>query len=119
MIIHVVQQGKTIQSIADYHGISSTMLIQDNGLENSDNLVTGQSIVIAIPEVTYTVKEGDTLEGIADSFQVSIIQLLMNNPFLSDREYIYPGESIIISYAKKGRITIHGNTTPILMLEYK
>jgi spore germination protein len=112
MVIHVVKQGETIQSIADYYGIEATRLVQDNGLEASNKLVIGQSIVIAIPEVLYTVNEGDTLEGIANSFGVSIMQLLMNNPFLLDREYIYPGESLVISYSKKGRITIHGNTNP-------
>jgi len=112
MVIHVVQQGETIQSIADYYGISVTRLIQDNGLEAYNKLVIGQSIVIAIPEVSYIVKEGDTLEAIADSFNVTIMQLLMNNPFLSDREYIYPGETLVISYNTKGNITIHGNTNP-------
>ena len=112
MVIHVVKQDDTIQSIADYYGISAARLIQDNGLEALNKLVIGQSIVIAIPEVSYTVNEGDTLGDIADSFGVSIMQLLMNNPFLLDRKYIYPGETLVISYSKKGRITIHGNTTP-------
>ncbi len=112
MVIHVVQQGDTIQSIADYYGISVTRLIQDNGLENLERLVIGQSIVIAIPEVTYTVQEGDTLEGIADSFHITVMQLLMNNPFLSNREFIYPGEIFVISYSKKGSIVVHGNASP-------
>ncbi|QHQ61606.1 LysM peptidoglycan-binding domain-containing protein [Anaerocolumna sedimenticola] len=112
MIIHVVQIGDTIQSIADYYGISVIRLIQDNDLEAPNHLVIGQSIVIAIPEITYTIKEGDTLVNIANSFDVPVMQLLMNNPFLSNREFIYPGETIIISYSKKGSMTIHGNTAP-------
>lgn len=112
MVIHVVQEGETAQSIADYYGISVTKLIQDNELEFPNNLVTGQSIVVAYPEQTYVVIEGDTLLDIANSNNVSIMQLLRNNPFLSDREYIYPGETIVINYNLKGTITIHGNTTP-------
>jgi len=112
MEIHVVQQGETLQMIADSYGITEDMLIRDNGLENTYNLVIGQALVIAVPEVVYTVKEGDSLVSIADSFNVTIMQLLMNNPFLSDREYIYPGEVLIISYNRKGDITIHGNTNP-------
>lgn len=114
MVIHVVQQGETIKSIADYYGITETKLIQDNGLKILDRLVVGQSIVIVIPETVYIVKEGDSLASIADSFNVSTMQLLMNNPFLSDRLYIYPGESIVISYNKIGNITIHGNTNPYI-----
>ncbi len=112
MEIHVVQQGETLQTIAESYGIAEDTLIRDNGLENTYNLVVGQALVIAIPETVYTVQEGDSLVGIAAAFNVSTMQLLMNNPFLSDREYIYPGEVIVISYSRKGNITIHGNTSP-------
>ena len=78
MIIHVVQQGDTIQSIAEYYRISETVLIRDNALREPDNLVIGQAIVIAYPTLTYIVQEGDTLEGIANSHNVSLIQLLQN-----------------------------------------
>lgn len=114
MIIHVVKSGDTIQSIAEYYKVPVERLIQDNGLDNPDNLAIGQSIVIINPDITYTVKEGDTLENIANYYNVSIIQLLANNPYLSDREYIYPGDIIYISYNKKGIITTHGNTVPAI-----
>lgn len=112
MEIHVVQQGETLQSIAETYGITEAMLVRDNGLENTYNLVIGQALVIAIPEVVYMVKEGDSLVSIAESFNITTMELLMNNPFLSDREYIYPGETLIISYNREGSITIHGNTSP-------
>ncbi|BCJ93008.1 spore germination protein YaaH [Anaerocolumna cellulosilytica] len=114
MIIHVVQSDDTIQSIAEYYGISVDKLIQDNGLIDPDNLVVGQSIVIVEPETIYTVKEGDTLLNIANSYNMSVIQLLANNPYLSDREYLYPGDSIVISYTRKELLTTHGNTVPTI-----
>lgn len=114
MEIYVVQPGDTIQSIADHFGVSVQKLIQDNGLEHPNQLVTGQTIVIAYPEITYTVKEGDTLIDIANSYNVSVMKLLMNNPFLSEREYIYPGETINIKFNTKGNITTHGNTVPYI-----
>jgi spore germination protein len=114
MTIHVVQSGETIQSIADFYGISVTRLILDNGLDNPDNLVTGQSIVIAYPELTYTVKQGDTLIDIANNNNITLMQLFMNNPYLYEREYIYPGEVIVIKYPKKDKITTHGNTVPYI-----
>ncbi len=114
MIIHVVQLGDTIQSIADAYGISDSKLVLDNGLNPMNSLVPGQSIVIAYPEITYTVKEGDTLLGIANSFDVPVMQLLMNNPYLSEREYLFPGDVLVIQYTKKGKVTTHGNTVPYI-----
>lgn len=114
MLIHVVQPGDTIQSIADYYGISVTNLIRNNGLDYLDTLVIGQSIVIAYPEITYTIKEGDTLISIANSFNVTVIQLLINNPYLSERDYIFPGDIIVIKYPTKDKITTHGNTVPYI-----
>lgn len=117
MEIHVVRAGETLQAIAELYNISVSMLIRDNGLEEPYHLVTGQALVIAVPELTYTVREGDNLADIALSHKVSVLQLLQNNPFLSSREYIYPGEELVISYPKKGSITTHGNTLPFVNLE--
>lgn len=117
MIIHVVQQGETTQSIAELYGIKESTLIQDNELESIDALVVGQALVIVFPEIIYVVKEGDSLLDIANSHNVTIMQLFQNNPFLSEREYIYPGDTIVISYNKKGTITTHGNTIPYINKE--
>jgi spore germination protein len=117
MIIHVVQQGDTLQKIATYYGTSVQILVQDNGLINPDSLVIGQCIIIAIPETTYIVQEGDTLENIAYSHNVTLMQLFQNNPFLSDREYIFPGDRIVISYNKTGKLSTHGNAVPYINRE--
>ena len=76
MVIHVVQSGETVQSIAEYYGISDDSITQDNGLSSPYNLNVGQSLVIVKPEIIYTVQEGDTLENIADYYNISLIQLL-------------------------------------------
>ncbi len=98
MIIHVVQSGETIYSIAEYYQIPADRLILENGITNPDNLAIGQTIVIVQPEILYTVKPGDTLVSIAEQYGISPMELLRNNPYLADREYIYPGETIVISY---------------------
>lgn len=108
MDIYVVQQGDNIYSIADRYGVSVEKLIQDNGLIYPYNLVIGQTIVIAYPKQSHTVQEGDTLQSIADSYNVSLMQLLRNNLFLLDREYIYQGESLVISYNTSSSITTNG-----------
>jgi spore germination protein len=98
MIIHVVQPGETINSISALYNIPVGRLILENGINNPDNLVIGQTIVIVQPELVYAIQAGDTLLSIAEQHDVSVMDLLRNNPYLSDREYIYPGETIVISY---------------------
>lgn len=98
MIIHVVQPSETINSISEYYKIPVERLILENGITNSDNLAIGQTIVIVQPETLYTVQAGDTLESIAEQHGTTPMELLRNNPYLSDREFMYVGETIVISY---------------------
>jgi spore germination protein len=114
MIIHVVENGETISEIAQKYNISVARLIESNGLINPNDLVVGQTIVIVYPAEIYTVEDGDTLESIANKFDVTVLQLLRNNPFLSDREYIYPGESLVISYNTNSDISINGYAYPFI-----
>jgi Predicted glycosyl hydrolase len=118
MEIYVVQQGDTIYSIAQKFNTTVPKLIRDNGLNNPEELVVGQTIVIAFPDKTYTVKEGDTLESISVENHISIMQLLRNNPFLTDRENIFPGEDLIISYKTTGQIITNGIAYPFINKDY-
>jgi spore germination protein len=116
MIIHVVQSGETIQSIADEYGVSEVSLVKDNDITNADQLAVGQAILIVYPNQIYTVQEGDSLQSIADSYGISAIQLLRNNPQLIGREFIYPGETVIINYTdeKTGNIATNGYAYPYI-----
>jgi spore germination protein len=112
MIIHVVQPGETINSISEMYHIPAERLILENGIVNPDRLVVGQTIVIVPAETVYTVKEGDTLESIAENNGITLMELLRNNPYLSDRTYIYPGETLVIRYetVKSRTISTSGYT---------
>jgi spore germination protein len=114
MDIYVVQAGDTINSIADRFGVSRDRLIQDNGLINPLDLVPGQTIVITYPLQIHTVKEGDTLESIAELYGVTLMQLLRNNSFLNNREFIYPGEILVISYQTNRNLSTIGYAYPYI-----
>ncbi|MBE5978515.1 MAG: LysM peptidoglycan-binding domain-containing protein [Paenibacillaceae bacterium] len=106
MIIHVVKPGETIVTISEYYKIPVNRLILENGITNPDNLAVGQTIVIVQPKTLYVVQEGDTLESIAKRHGTTPMELLRNNPDLSDREILYIGESIVISYQSNKTRTI-------------
>lgn len=114
MNIHVVQQGETINSIAEIYGVSPTRLIQENEINYPDKLVPGQTIVITHPQKTYAVKVGDSLAGIADLNDITLMQLLRNNPFLQERDYIYPDETLVISYEHERTLTTIGYALPFI-----
>ncbi len=116
MIIHVVEPGETILSIADSYGVSAKKLKIYNNLTEKDSLVTGEALIILLPEVTYTVKEGDTLVQIADSFGTTVIELLRYNPELSDSQSLYLGDEIVISFCgQKGpAIATNGFAYPFI-----
>lgn len=109
MNIHVVKPGDTIASIAREHGVSEHSLITNNHIDCGCDLTLGESLVIVYPELTYRIQEGDTLYQIAETFGVTPMQLLMNNPSLLRQSHIYPGDLLIIEYPKKDSIVTHGN----------
>jgi len=98
MIIHVVKQGETMGSIAELYGRPVERLILENGITDPNNLAVGETLVILFPQIEYTVQAGDSLYSIAKLHNISIMELLRNNPYLSDRANIYPGEVIVIKY---------------------
>ena len=51
MLIHVVEQGETINSIAEKYNTSAQLIIYNNEIQNPNNLVVGQTIVILFPQV--------------------------------------------------------------------
>jgi Predicted glycosyl hydrolase len=118
MIIHIVQPGDTISLIADKYKTSINQVIHDNGLTETTNLVHGQALVITYPKDIYTVKQGDTLASIAQENGICIVQLIRNNPFLNERNYIFPGETLVIKYDnQKGRLSTNGYVNSFINLD--
>ncbi|WP_026893426.1 LysM peptidoglycan-binding domain-containing protein [Lacrimispora aerotolerans] len=106
MTIHIVQAGETISSISEQYKIPVDRLIMENGITNPENLAIGQTIVIVQPKTVYVVQPGDTLASIAQQYNVSPMEILRNNPNLSDRVYLYAGETIVIEYQTNRTRTI-------------
>lgn len=115
MIIHVVKEGETIDSIADNYGVPVVRLIQENELFDSYELVVGETLVILYPKQTHIIQDGDTLMSIADQYDVTVMQLLRNNPYLADSN-IYPGDMIVISYEDNiiGKMSTNGYCYPFI-----
>ena len=109
MEIYVVKQGDTLQSIAAEFGVSEARVAYDNEIAG-ENLVVGQALIIVRPETIYTIQNGDTLQSIAETFQTTVLQLVRNNSYLLNEDFLLPGRQIIIAYedAQRRNIEIFG-----------
>ena len=91
MVIHTVQPGESVQSIAQQYGVSSYRLTVENGLEFPVRLAVGEALVIQYPKVVHKVVAGDTLWRIASDNGISVNQLYRNNIELGGWDRIFPG----------------------------
>ncbi len=97
MEIHIVTQGETLQSIAMQYGVSAERIAFDNNIDGTD-LVVGQALIIAIPETIYTIQNGDTIQSIADAFGTTELEIVRNNSYLLNENFLLPGREIVIFY---------------------
>lgn len=120
--VHYVRRGETLSVIARKYNVSLTKLVQANRIKNRNRLSVGQKLVIPAPKSyatsstkkttskasppasdyikkTYTVKRGDTLGQIAESFNTSAKRIRHWNG-LRYGQHIYPGQKLTV-YTKK------------------
>ena len=116
MIIHVVKPNESIYTIAQSYGVPPSRIINDNELTEPNRLVVGQTLVILYPDTEHTVTAGDTLFSIAAQYNVTVNQLLRNNPSLDGGTEIYEGQVIVIDYktVKHGTMTVSGYAYPYI-----
>ena len=114
MMIHVVQPGDSIYSIARRYNISPQKIIIDNELQNPNVLVPGQTLVILIPETVHVVQPGETLAQIAQRYNTTTAELLQLNPSIDFADEIMPGDQITIMNReeKRGPISVLGYAYP-------
>ncbi len=114
MQIYIVKSGDSLYSIAKMFKTSLHMLMETNGLERPNDLVVGQAILILEPEIIHTIQPNETLEYISQKYNTSINQLYRNNPSLSARPYLIPGDELIISYTNSptSSILVNGFVYP-------
>ncbi|MCM1499413.1 MAG: glycosyl hydrolase family 18 protein [Clostridium sp.] len=102
MEIYVVKAGDTLTGIADQFGVSAERLAYDNEIAGED-LVVGQALLVLRPQTVYTIQVGDTLTSIADTFQTTVLQLVRNNSYLLNEDFLLPGRQIVIAYEDVSR----------------
>lgn len=117
---YTVQAGDTLSSIADQVGSTVDEIIEANGIDDPTQLFVGQVLIIpggvappdevlsataepaATPQVseeerTYTVESGDNAHDIAQSFGITVDELVAaNNTTIDDLRSLEVGDVLII-----------------------
>ena len=107
MFIYVVQPGDTLWDLAKKFNTTVDDIIELNDIENPDLIYPGEKLRITQSNVTqlspiddtievyYVVKNGDTLNGIARKFGITLNEILQYNN-IPNPNLIFPGQTIKI-----------------------
>lgn len=127
-IIHTVESGETLQSIAAQYGVAIDLLVSANNLPSMDRINVGQLLRIpqsdsvplstqtptAVPTqvssetvstIIHTVQSGETLFRIATRYGVTVNEMVAAND-LSDPTLIYAGQQLIIPGFTPPQLTV-------------
>ncbi len=116
--VHVIQKGDTLYALARKYGVSVDEICAYNGISNQAKIKIGQSITI--PEKgslakasepayrEYLVSSGDTLFGIARSFETTVDEIRKANN-LSEKSTLKIGQRLLIP-SKNSAVASTGST---------
>lgn len=112
-VTYRVRRGDTLSGIARQFGISTDLLRARNGLQG-DRILAGQLLLItppSAPALTYVVKSGDTLGGIAKRHNTTVRAIQNHNNLSGDR--IFPGQQLEIPAGAAAGYSYIGNVVNV------
>ena len=99
-LVHVVQDGENLTSIAAQYEISVQDLLLVNGLGEDDLIFPGDELIIPgeageAVAAAYTVQAGDSLAGIAAAFNTTVAEIAAANRLVSPQS-VYAGQNLAV-----------------------
>ncbi|MDK7752602.1 MULTISPECIES: COG3942 and LysM peptidoglycan-binding domain-containing protein [Staphylococcus] len=92
--VHTVKEDTDLSNIAHAFATTTHTIQSLNHMEFVQSVKVGQTLVLPDEDIV-EVKEGDTLQSIANKHHLSLNELYQLNPFIT--ETIYPGQLIAVS----------------------
>ena len=112
-LIHTVQAGESLISIAARYNLTTEKLLAANEIRDPTNLVEGRKLLIPSKDqlyqgkiMPYDIREGDTLLSIASKYGSSVTAIEVANPHL-EFDPLSPGETIAVPviFSKANSVT--------------
>ena len=104
-LTHIIKQGDSLWDLARKYKVSTRALAKWNGIAPKDAIYPGKKLVVWLPNdkpsgivrnITYIVKNGDSLARIGQKFNVRINDIVNWNQ-LDKGKYLQPGQRLRLS----------------------
>ncbi|WP_105317620.1 LysM peptidoglycan-binding domain-containing M23 family metallopeptidase [Thermus tenuipuniceus] len=114
-VVYEVKPGDTLAGIAARYGVDPRHIMWSSNLQ-SDRLQMGQRLLIPLVAVedrpprvppgveVYRVRPGDTLQGVASRYGISVLDLVSANPSLESLDRLVAGSVLYIPRKAKGLV---------------
>ena len=113
MLIKRVKSGESLYDIAAEYRISAGYIAEVCEI-NPRSVCEGREVIIPLPSRTAVAKSGDTVEGLAHRFGVSVADIMALNPGIAVSGRLYPSEYVVLKLAvpRVGVSLINGRVYP-------
>ncbi len=119
MILHTIQPGDTVYTIARRYGVDPAQVLNDNDIDRPEYLIPGQTLLLPVAYWEYRVSPGQSLYQIAGSFNTDVPALLRINPEIQNPAMIdeYSDIRIPAQNVEKPYIEVNGYCYPGVNME--
>jgi len=98
-IAHTIQEGDTVEKVAQQYNISPDTVRWANNLSPTDKLKPGgQLVILPVDGIIHTVSRGQTLSRIAQLYDISVGDIAAQNGI--ENGFITVGQQIIVPHGK-------------------
>lgn len=96
--VHTVESGESLSVIAEHYGVTSKTIMWENNLANPNNLKIGQKLMVPpVDGVSYKVSQGDTLDKLAEKYDIEVDSIIAQNALSGD---LVVGETVFLPGAE-------------------
>jgi LysM repeat protein len=122
--VHVVQPGESLSQIAEQYGVSSTDIMDANGITDPNLIAAGQELIIpgyqppsnqaeSSAPVIHKVQVGETLSQIAQRYGV-LMSAIMEANNINNPNLIRPGQELVIPGITQADAEAAGKVTHVV-----